>query len=51
VKVFDGQDAQAYTIAVRRRFETVKRLKPPATRNQSVEFFLVATGFRAEQPG
>jgi 23S rRNA (uridine2552-2'-O)-methyltransferase len=51
VKVFDGQDAQAYTIAVRSRFETVKRLKPPATRNKSVEFFLVATGFRAEQPG
>ena len=48
VKVFDGQDAQEFTLAVRRRFETVKRLKPPATRHESVEFFLVATGFQAE---
>ena len=45
VKVFDGQEAQAYSLAVRKRFETVKRIKPPATRNASVEFFLVATGF------
>jgi len=50
VKVFDGQDAQAYTLGVRKRFTTVKRLKPPATRNQSVEFFLVCTGFKAEAP-
>lgn len=46
VKVFDGQEAQAYTLAVRRAFDTVKRIKPPATRNQSVEFFLVATGYQ-----
>jgi len=51
VKVFDGQDAQEFTVAVRRRFKTVKRLKPPATRNQSVEFFLVATGFLSEPKG
>ena len=48
VKVFDGQEAQAFTLSVRRRFSTVKRLKPPATRNESVEFFLVATGFLNE---
>jgi len=46
VKVFDGQDAQQYTADVRARFGTVKRIKPPATRNQSVEFFLVGTGFQ-----
>jgi 23S rRNA U2552 (ribose-2'-O)-methylase RlmE/FtsJ len=46
VKVFDGQEAHAYTLAVRQRFETVKRIKPPATRDASVEFFLVATGFQ-----
>jgi 23S rRNA U2552 (ribose-2'-O)-methylase RlmE/FtsJ len=46
VKVFDGQEAQAFSLAVRKRFETVKRIKPPATRNASVEFFLVATGFQ-----
>lgn len=48
VKVFDGQEAQEFTLSVRRRFSTVKRLKPPATRNESVEFFLVATGFLTE---
>ena len=50
VKVFDGQEAQAYTLDVRSSFETVKRIKPPATRNISVEFFIVATGFRGAAP-
>lgn len=47
VKVFDGQEAPAYTQAVRAHFGTVKRIKPPATRNESVEFFLVATDRKA----
>jgi 23S rRNA (uridine2552-2'-O)-methyltransferase len=47
VKVFDGQDAQAFIEALRSRFQKVKRLKPPATRNASVEFFAVATGFKS----
>ena len=46
VKVFDGEDAPAYTAEVKARFEQVKRVKPEATRRRSVEFFLVATGFR-----
>ncbi len=50
VKVFDGEEAQDFTLSVRRRFDTVKRLKPPATRNESVEFFLVATGYQPDSP-
>ena len=46
VKVFDGQEAQDYILGVRKRFEKLKRLKPPATRNESVEFFAIATGFK-----
>lgn len=46
VKVFDGGDAPAYTERVRARFAEVKRLKPDATRDRSVEFFLAAKGFR-----
>lgn len=46
VKVFDGEDAPAFTHAVRARFDTVKRVKPEATRQRSVEFFLVGTGFK-----
>lgn len=48
VKVFDGEDAPAYTRAVEARFPQVKRVKPEATRDRSVEFFLVGVGFRPE---
>jgi 23S rRNA (uridine2552-2'-O)-methyltransferase len=44
VKVFDGEDAPAYVNRVRAAFREVKRLKPDATRDRSVEFFLVAKG-------
>ena len=43
VKVFDGEDAHAFTLAVRKVFKRVRRIKPEATRNESVEFFLVAS--------
>ena len=42
VKVFDGEDAHAYVLRLREHFQTVKRVKPAATRNESVEFFVVA---------
>ena len=48
VKVFDGEDAPAFTRAVEARFAQVKRVKPEATRDRSVEFFLAALGFRPE---
>ena len=41
VKVFDGQDANAYVTEVRKSFRQVKRLRPRATRKESREFFLV----------
>ncbi len=41
VKVFDGGDAPAYTRRVQDAFEEVRRIKPDATRNRSIEFFLV----------
>jgi len=45
VKVFDGEDAPAFVAEVKRHFSEVKRVKPEATRDISVEFFLVGTGF------
>lgn len=46
-KVFDGQDAHAWVQSLRPNFETVRRLKPEATRRISKEFFVLASGFRA----
>ena len=43
VKVFDGEEAHGFTLAVRKVFKRVRRIKPEATRNESVEFFLVAS--------
>ncbi|MCB9778287.1 MAG: RlmE family RNA methyltransferase [Alphaproteobacteria bacterium] len=45
-KVFDGRDAPAFVDAVRVHFDSVKRLKPKATRSNSREFFIIGTGFR-----
>ena len=41
IKVFDGEDAQAFVARVRADFQKVKRLRPKATRKESREFFLV----------
>ncbi|MEC8425152.1 MAG: RlmE family RNA methyltransferase [Myxococcota bacterium] len=41
VKVFDGEDAHAYVQALRPHFTKVRRVRPEATRDESVEFFLV----------
>ena len=43
-KVFEGQDAHGFVQSLRPHFETVKRLKPKATRGRSVEFFVAAMG-------
>lgn len=43
-KVFDGQDAPALVKRVQARFDEVKRYKPEATRDRSVEFFVVGKG-------
>lgn len=41
VKVFDGEDAHAYVQSLRPHFGRVRRIKPEATRDESVEFFVV----------
>lgn len=46
VKVFDGEDAHAFVQDVRKRFAKAKRLKPQATRESSVEFFLLGLDFQ-----
>lgn len=46
VKVLQGADEPAFFAALRQRFTTVRRHKPPASRRDSTELYLVATGFR-----
>ena len=46
VKVFDGEDAHAYVLDVRKHFARARRVKPKATRENSVEFFLLGMGFQ-----
>lgn len=42
-KVFDGSEAEGFVKRVRAVFPKLRRLKPEATRDRSVEFFVVAT--------
>ncbi len=51
VKVFDGEDAHGFAQGVRPYFEKVRRLKPKATRDVSVEFFLLGLNRNDVQPG
>ena len=46
-KVFEGEEARGLEARVKERFTEVKRVKPKATRSESVELFFVATGLRA----
>lgn len=45
-KVFQGGAAGALLTRIKQRFRTVKHVKPPASRAESVELYLVAQGFR-----
>lgn len=45
-KVFDGEDAPAFVREVEAAFKETRRLKPDATRDRSVEFFVVGFGRR-----
>tara|TARA_B100000575_G_C22902587_1_gene524583 strand:+ start:204 stop:788 length:585 start_codon:yes stop_codon:yes gene_type:complete len=47
VKVFDGEDAPALIQRIRADYRQTKRVKPRATRKESVEFFIVALGRKA----
>ena len=45
-KVFQGGATNALLARVKQRFTNVRHVKPPASRSQSVELYLVARGFR-----
>lgn len=46
-KVFEGEDAPAFVKRVEAGYAEVRRYKPEATRDRSVEFFVVAKGRKA----
>jgi len=45
-KVFQGGSERALLDVLKRAFATVKHVKPPASRAESAEMYVVATGFR-----
>src|ERR1700741_284215 len=45
-KVFQGGAAANLLAGIKSRFRAVKHVKPPASRAESVELYLVATGFQ-----
>jgi 23S rRNA (uridine2552-2'-O)-methyltransferase len=51
-KVFQGGTEKDLLDQLKARFATVRHVKPPASRKDSAELYVVATGFRpASQPG
>jgi len=46
IKVFQGGAEKELLIRLRRLFETVKHVKPPASRKESPELYVVAKGFK-----
>lgn len=52
-KVFQGGSERAMLEQMKRRFASVRHAKPPASRKESSELYVVATGFRgrAQEPG
>jgi 23S rRNA (uridine2552-2'-O)-methyltransferase len=49
-KVFRGGTESELLKQMRRRFEVVKHIKPPSSRPESVELYVLARGFRGELP-
>ncbi len=45
-KVFQGGSERAMLEAMKRQFAAVRHAKPPASRKESSELYVVATGFR-----
>jgi 23S rRNA (uridine2552-2'-O)-methyltransferase len=45
-KAFQGGATNDLLVRLKRRFASVKHVKPPASRSESVELYLVALGFR-----
>ncbi|MFP4643746.1 MAG: RlmE family RNA methyltransferase [Spirochaetales bacterium] len=50
LKIFQGGDEQTLLADMRSNFDTVKQLKPKASRDESFETFLVGLGFRGGGP-
>jgi 23S rRNA (uridine2552-2'-O)-methyltransferase len=48
-KVLQGGTEAALLAALKREFESVKHVKPPASRSDSAELYLLARGFRSAQ--
>jgi 23S rRNA (uridine2552-2'-O)-methyltransferase len=48
-KVFQGGATGELLASVKRHFSAVKHVKPPASRAESVELYLVATGFKGRE--
>ncbi|MCL2672957.1 MAG: RlmE family RNA methyltransferase [Alphaproteobacteria bacterium] len=48
-KIFAGREEAAFFARLRRHFTTVKRIKPPASRKESVEYYILATGYRLDK--
>jgi 23S rRNA (uridine2552-2'-O)-methyltransferase len=51
VKLFQGGAEASLLVPLKRRFGAVRHAKPPASRAESRELYLVATGFRPEAEG
>ncbi len=51
VKVFQGGAERELLDRLKRAFDKVKHVKPPASRKASKEMYVVATGFRGAQDG
>ena len=49
-KVFQGGSERQLLEPLKRHFATVRHAKPPASRKESSELYVVATGFRDAQP-
>ena len=48
-KVFQGGAEQAMLISMKQNFKNVRHAKPPASRKESSELYVVATGFRGPE--
>lgn len=50
-KVFQGGSSNELLARLKKSFREVKHVKPPASRAESVELYVVALGFKAKSPG
>ena len=48
-KIFQGGTEQNLLNEMKKRFKVVRHAKPPASRKESSEFYVVATGFKGEE--